>query len=180
MAMRRALILIGLRGAGKSDLGRALAERRRCEFIDLDDITPGLLGCTSAGEAFSTQGEPSFRRAEYRALLDLLNRPYRGILALGGGTPTAPGVPELLAPPAHVVYLRAAPRTLRARLASTDPSTRPSLTGAPMMQEIDEVYTRRDPLYRRLARIVIETDSMTPGQTLHALVAAAGLLDPRL
>jgi shikimate kinase len=172
MARRLPVILIGLRGSGKSTLGRALAARQGAEFLDLDTLTPGLLGFATTGEAFAGAGETEFRRAEARALREVLAGPFAGILSLGGGTPTAPGVPDLLAPPARVVYLRAAPGTLRARLMGTDASERPSLTGAPMLDEIEEVWARRDPLYRGLARVIIESDAMTPEQMLHALVAA--------
>lgn len=165
------IILIGLRGSGKSTLGRALAARLRLDFLDLDDLTAEALGFRTAGEAFAGAGESAFRRAETQALQNLLGRSFRGVLALGGGTPTAPGASDLLGPPSSIVYLRAQPGTLRARLAPTDHASRPSLTGAPMLDEIDAVFARRDPLYQRLARATIDTDAMTFEQALHALKA---------
>lgn len=175
MARRLPIVLIGLRGSGKSTLGKALARQQGLDFLDLDDLTAGALGHSSAGEAFNAAGERAFRAAEARALAEVLARPFLGVLALGGGTPTAPGAADLLVPPARVVYLRSSPGTLRRRLAATDVAARPSLTGAPMLDEIDAVFAVRDPLYQRLADLVIQTDAMDEAQACAALRAAAFL-----
>lgn len=158
------IVLMGLRGCGKSTLGRSLASTLDRPFVDLDDRTPGLLGEQTAADAINTQGLAAFREAERRALAAVLNKETVTpiVLALGGGTPTAPGAPELLGGKASageivLVYLHAAPSVLRDRLTRTDTATRPSLTGADMLDEIETIYLQRDAAYRDLATMTIES-----------------------
>lgn len=179
------LLLIGLRGSGKSTLGKLVAERLTANdfaatFADLDRAVLEHLGCATVAEAWNTLGEPAFRAAETACLRECLYNAHntpgtRTILALGGGTPTAPGAAEILCDArdthrATIVYLRAQPDTLRARLQATDPN-RPSLTGntssTGSLDEIDAVFAARDPLYRELSSEVIEIVRDT---TIDALV----------
>lgn len=157
----RHLVLIGLRASGKSTLGRALAQRQGVAFCDLDDATAALMGAPSVRAAWDAQGEPAFRAAETRALAAALGRPGQTIIALGGGTPTAPGAAELLERAVRervvvIAYLSAPASVLRERLTQTDAlANRPSLTGRSALDEIDDVLARRDPLYTRLATRII-------------------------
>src|SRR3954471_181193 len=89
------LVLMGLRGSGKSTLGRRLASKYRLRFVDLDERTPGYLGVRSVSEAWTKYGESSFREAELRALRAVIAE-EPNILALGGGTPMAPGAEEVV------------------------------------------------------------------------------------
>ncbi|MBL8761929.1 MAG: shikimate kinase [Phycisphaerae bacterium] len=166
--------LLGLRGSGKSTLGRALASRLRVLFVDLDDVTASLLKCATPAEALNKHGHAAFRSAEVRALLSP-GVARAKVVALGGGTPTAPGAPEALRKgAATLVYLRATPATLRTRLERTDLSSRPSLTGSDVLAEIEAVFERRDPIYLALADEVIEVDSLDEAGTLDKLLEIAG------
>ncbi|MCE2884198.1 MAG: hypothetical protein LW806_04770 [Planctomycetaceae bacterium] len=152
------LVLVGLRGSGKSTLGALLAEDLARPFIDLDDRTAALLGSTSAGDAFRTAGQAAFRAAESRALADALAGPPL-VLALGGGTPTAPGAAELLRAAranggAYVVFLDPPIASMAKRL-ERDAGNRPSLTGRGVIEEIEEIAERRRPLYAALADRVV-------------------------
>lgn len=175
------LVLIGLRGSGKSTIGRAAGAALGWAFVDLDDLTPGVLGAASAGEALKTHGEAAFRDAEATALAGVLaaaeKNAGRVVIALGGGTPTAPGVPELLrGAGARAVYLRATPRTLRERLVHTDLRTRPSLTGRGVLAEIAAVFERRDGVYSALAAelgTVIDVDGLSAHDLERAVVDIA-------
>ncbi|MFG0286020.1 MAG: shikimate kinase [Phycisphaerales bacterium JB039] len=171
MALGAHIILMGLRGSGKSTLGRRLAEAHGWDFIDLDDRTRTLLGCATVAEAFEARGEPAFRAAEVQALRAVLAHAPR-VIALGGGTPTAPGAQLLLREAidagAALIYLRASADTLRVRLTDGDPN-RPSLTGAGPLVEIEEVLGARDATYRDLATAVIETDGMDEAAVLQRL-----------
>ncbi len=136
------LLLMGLRGSGKSTLGQLLAARLSVGFVDLDDAVLERLGCGSVAEAWAEPGEPAFRRAETDCLEAWVGErrdpeypaPAR-VVALGGGTPTAPGAAELLRRACEtgsikLVYLRATPATLRGRLNKTEPEAQArSLTG---------------------------------------------------
>ncbi|MBL0927858.1 MAG: shikimate kinase [Phycisphaerales bacterium] len=159
----RSLVLMGLRGSGKSTLGRALARSESVPFVDLDERTLARLGCAHASEAFARLGEPAFRAAEAEALREVLEGPGPVILALGGGTPTAPGAAGQLAEASRrgwvIVYLRLSPVELRARLSqgrSGPGLNRPSLTGGDPLAEIDRVFAARDGVYARLATRTLE------------------------
>jgi shikimate kinase len=171
------VLLIGLRASGKSTLGAALAKATDRRFIDLDDATPTLLGRSSVADVFEMDGEAPFRDAESRALGHALAA-AGSVVALGGGTPTAPGAAALINKArrddgARVIYLRAEPSTLRSRLQSADNAHRPSITGAGTLEEIDVLFADRDALYRSIADAVISTDDLTPDETLSLLVAAS-------
>lgn len=168
------LVLIGLRGSGKTTIGRMVAERLRRPFIDLDDETARVLSAPTVGEAFSKHGEPAFRKAEAGALVRILKTDGQ-VIALGGGTPTAPGAADLLRRErdtgrVFIAYLAADAQTLRRRLAGTDISSRPSLTGADPLAEIEAVLAKRDGLFRGLADEVVDTDSVSVEEIARRLV----------
>lgn len=177
---QRTLILLGLRGSGKSTLAALVAPRLGLRAVDLDDLTPTQLGCTSVADAWRTHGEHAFRAAEARALRGVLDGPPV-VLALGGGTPTAPGVPAMLRSERAtktlvVVYLHASPGTLRERLSQAENYHRPALLGGSsggVLGEIEQVYAVRDPLYRSLADAVIDTPDLGLEGTATALVTLA-------
>jgi shikimate kinase len=174
------IILIGLRGSGKSTIGRLAAVRLGCGFVDLDDLTPFELGCGAVAEAWDRAGEAGFRLAETAALKSVLAADLRLIIALGGGTPTAPGVPDLLTEHrgrsgSKVVYLHAAPAELKRRLGACDNTHRPALLPGSKgpLDEVDAVYARRDALYRSLADAVVETEGETEAAVVARVVATA-------
>ena len=167
------LILMGLRGSGKTTVGRLMAERVGRVFVDLDDVTPRRLGVSTVREAWDRFGQPAFREAEAAALAEQLAADGL-VLSLGGGTPTAPGAADMLRQAAsrdRVVYLRASPRGLRNRLAATEMGSRPAITGGDPLDEMERVWTARDPLYRELAGEIIDVDDLTPEETLRRLAA---------
>jgi shikimate kinase len=169
------LILMGLRGSGKSTLGRKLSERTGLAFVDLDEMTAARLNAGSVAEAWAKHGQAAFRVAEVEALRAAVAEDV-GILALGGGTPTAPGALEVLrglkrVEPPRIVYLRATAAALEARLRRTDVSTRPSLTGKDPVAEIADVLAVRDPAYRELADLVLEVGGMSEAGAVDALMA---------
>lgn len=171
------IVLIGLRGSGKTTVARAMARVLRRVAVDLDDRTAEVLGHASAGEALRALGEEAFRAGEARALEPALEE--RGtILALGGGTPThAPSATLLrnaqVAGRAFLVYLRARPETLAARLGGADLAQRPSLTGRGTIEEIGELFAARDPLYTRIVQAIVEVDGHADADdTLSAVLNA--------
>ena len=168
------LILLGLRGSGKTTLGRRLAQVLAVPFLDLDDLTPRLAGAASAADLLRSQGEPAFRAAECRAL----HHPdahRAGVLALGGGTPThdpsAAQIRQLQEHGSLLIYLRATANTLAARLAPTDLASRPALLGPDPLSEIAPLLKKRDALYCALADQTLEVDLLTEDQTVAAVLA---------
>jgi shikimate kinase len=174
------LFLIGLRGAGKSTVGRLVATRLSAAFIDLDEETARRLGALSASHAFKSVGVDQFRSAEVQALSALVQQGpadratnTHRVIALGGGTPTAPGAVGVLrsTPDAKVIYLRSSAAQLQSRLRA-DHNPRPSLTGADPIDEVPTVFAQRDDVYGAIADIVIETDRLTT-DAVAALVVQA-------
>lgn len=167
------LVLIGLRGSGKSTLGARLAESLQRDFIDLDDSTARVLGCQRAGDAIAQHGMDAFRAAERTALENEFKISGR-VIALGGGTPTAAGCAELLSgDDCRVIYLKAQPASLRERLEVADNTDRPSLTGRDVLDEIEAIYVQRDPLYTSLAESVVHVDKVSLESSVSALKALA-------
>jgi shikimate kinase len=190
-----ALVLMGLRGSGKSTLGPALAQRLGRDFIDLDDRVAASLcaqhslpSSTSIGDLFKQLGEAEFRRVEAAELARCLGHDQTVessntaqetglVLALGGGTPTAPGASELLRAAcaqqqAWMVYLRLSPSELANRLRASENQHRPALMGTDPIAEVAQVFAVRDPLYRELASITIELDGTTAEQAIELILQA--------
>ncbi|MEN9641948.1 MAG: 3-dehydroquinate synthase [Planctomycetota bacterium] len=157
------VVLIGLRGSGKTTLGRLLSQRLDSQFIDLDDVTVAGSGHASVTAMFRSVGEPAFRAAECAALEHVLASasPSGTVIALGGGTPTAPQARALLesaraAGTVRIILLEAPPETLGARLTN-NPGDRPLLAGASFAEEALLLGEARLPMYRTLADAVVST-----------------------
>jgi len=155
-----------------------LSVRLARPFVDLDDVTPQVLGAANVAQAWESHGQETFRKAEVVALSRVLTKDGQ-VVALGGGTPTTPEAQALIHDEqrlrhARVIYLRASAATLRARLAASGAGTnRPSLTGKDPLDEIETVLASRDSLYRMLADEMIECDGLEMGGILSRLESAA-------
>ncbi len=148
------LFLVGLPGAGKSTLGRALARRLELTFIDADADLERRLG-VSIPTIFEIEGEASFRDREEGCIADLVQR--TGIvLATGGGAVIRAANREKLKANGTVVYLHAEPATLRERTRKS--RHRPLLNTADPLARLTELYAQRDALYREVADCVLESD----------------------
>jgi shikimate kinase len=168
-------ILIGLRGCGKTTAGRVAASLLNRAFIDLDDRTAAIVGL-SASECFARRGEAAWREAESSALREALDRNTASILALGGGTPTAPEA-ELMLRIAReergdaIGWLDAPAGILAARIAGD--GDRPALTELPPLEEMTEIDRRRRPIFERLADRRIDVGEETIATTAGAVIALA-------
>jgi shikimate kinase len=171
------LILLGLRTSGKSTLGALAAKKLNLPFLDLDDLTAKVLDQPSAGDAIRNLGLKAFRAGEVRAL-ETLEAKSVGVLSLGGGTPTDSDARAALAAMqksgARIVYLRALPATLQARMVKTDLSTRPSLTGNSPIDEVEQLFLERDPIFRSVSDITIDVDALSEESALELVLATLG------
>jgi shikimate kinase len=154
------IILVGLRCSGKTTVARLLAGKLGRALVDLDELTTSELGASSVTEAWAMAGQSAFRKAEARALGRVLREDGQ-IIALGGGTPTAPGAEELLrsarARGDVVFYLRTDAETLRMRLAPAgETADRPPVQGPSAIEEVDALMAARDPLYAKLATFILD------------------------
>ena len=147
------IILVGLMGAGKTTIGRILARKLGMEFIDSDHEIEARTGA-SVPLIFEIEGEPSFRRREADVIRDLTSR--RGIvLATGGGAVLNPDTRALLKERGTVIYLRATVNSIMAR--TSHDKNRPLLRTADPRRTLEDLTAQREPLYREVADLVIDT-----------------------
>ncbi len=138
------LILVGFLAAGKTTLGRALAEAWGTGFCDLDELLLAEEGAPSVLAVLEAKGEPHFRARE-RAILDGLEARPEGVVATGSGTPASEENLELLHRLGTLVFLHTPWATILSRLASKAGVLPPGL--AP--EALHAVYLQRLPFYRR-------------------------------
>src|SRR5271170_5508996 len=164
----RRLVLTGFMGAGKSTIGRLLADRLTWTFLDLDAHLEARTNATIP-QLFERHGEAHFRRLESSALASALGRDHT-VLALGGGTPEELTNRLLLeqTPATFTIFLDAPFPTLYDRCMLQD-IARPVLTD-PAAAQLR--FERRHPLYRRMAGLTIATSDQTPAQTVDSLLLA--------
>lgn len=148
------LFLVGLPGAGKSTLGRQLARRLSRTFIDADTELERRMG-VSIPTIFEIEGEDSFRDREESVLADLVL--HTGIvLATGGGVVIRAINRERLKANGTVVYLRADPAALWERVHKS--AHRPLLNTQDKRARLEQLFRDRDPLYREVADLLVESD----------------------
>lgn len=147
------IALVGLPGGGKSTVGRHLARRLNCEFVDSDALIEREVG-TSIREFFAREGEAAFRDVE-ESVIGRLVAGHQGVLATGGGAVLREANRKALNAHCTVVYLRSTPEELFRRLRHD--THRPLLQVPDPLGRLRELYTQRDPLYRRTAHFIIET-----------------------
>jgi len=147
------IFLVGLMGAGKTTIGRLLARRLDMTFIDSDHEIEARTGATIPW-IFEIEGEASFRRREADVIRELTAQ--KGIvLATGGGAVLNPASRTLLAERGTVVYLRASVSSILQRTAHD--KNRPLLQTADPRRKLEDLTAQREPLYREIADMVIDT-----------------------
>lgn len=167
------IVLVGLPGAGKSTVGRGVAERLGRSFLDFDQEIERREGKTIA-EIFGEKGEGYFRELE-RAITEELRLVGNMILAPGGGWVGNDGVVALLRPPARMVYLRLRPETALSRLGA-ERSSRPLLMRPDPIGELRRLFELRKAHYER-ADHVIEVELLDVEEVIKRVAAIA--LQPR-
>ncbi len=166
---RHRIALIGLRGAGKSTLGRGLAATRGIPFIELDREIERESGL-ELSEIFALYGQPAFRRFERRCLEAVIERHKSAVIATGGSLVSEPGTFDLLLAGCFTVWLKAAPEEHMGRvLAQGD--TRPMADNTEAMDDLRRILAGRDALYSK-ADAVVDTAGKTVEQSLAELQAA--------
>ena len=141
------LILIGPMGAGKTTIGRRLAQALRLPFVDLDERIVADCGA-SIPLIFDVEGETGFREREHRALIEALAEPSM-VLATGGGAILRADNRELMRARGYVVHLDIDPARQWERLKRD--RSRPLLKTANPQGRLAELKAVRDPIYRALA-----------------------------
>jgi len=159
--------LIGISGAGKSKVGRALAARLGADLVDVDAEVERLAERTIA-EIFAADGEPAFRALERDVTVAALARP--GVVSLGGGAPMTPAVAEALRGGVHVVWLRVSPAVAASRVDGD--LQRPLLGSQDALAKLERMLDLRGDVYAALATQVVDADAADLDAKVDAIVAA--------
>ena len=172
---QRRIALIGLRGGGKSTLGRLLAERLKVQFIELDREVEKRSGA-SLNEIFDMFGQETFRRAEREALEAVLAQHREFVMATSGSIVTEPGTLELLLASCFTIWVRAEPDEHMRRVQAQG-DMRPMANSGRAMDDLVSILKSREPLYAK-AEAVVTTSGKTPGETMAELVHLIGFTKP--
>jgi XRE family transcriptional regulator, aerobic/anaerobic benzoate catabolism transcriptional regulator len=146
-AARPLIVMLGLRGAGKTTVGKKLARRLRMPFVELDSQIEDAAGL-GLREIFSLHGEDYYRRLEREALERLVREQRPAVVAAGGGIVTSPEAVQLLDRHAVTVWLRADPEEHWNRVVHQG-DRRPMEDQPQAMDALRALHARREPLYAR-------------------------------
>jgi XRE family aerobic/anaerobic benzoate catabolism transcriptional regulator len=166
---RPVVALAGLRGAGKSTIGRALAQHLKVPFVELDALIEKQADLSLA-ELFSLHGEAYYKRLAYQVLLKLLARDEPKVLATGGSIVTDAESWQLLKRRTHTVWLKASPEDHWKRVLGQG-DTRPMANRASAMAELRSILSQRAPLYSEAAQTV-DTSEVRPSRAVRLIAAA--------
>ena len=154
MKLPQNLFLVGPMGAGKSAVGRQLARLLHFDFVDSDDEIERRTGVDIAF-IFEKEGEEGFRTRETK-VIDELSQRQGIVLATGGGAVISPENRNRLGARGYVIYLHT---TVQQQLQRTNRGrNRPLLENADPEQVLTALMEVRDPLYREIADLTVETD----------------------
>ncbi|WP_246738470.1 helix-turn-helix transcriptional regulator [Bradyrhizobium sp. CCBAU 051011] len=146
------IALIGLRGAGKSTLGRMLAKKIGWKFVELNKEVEAQNGL-SVAEIIALYGQEGFRRMEQAALSQLLARKELMVLATGGGIVSEPLTFDLILSSFYTIWLKAEPEEHMARVRGQG-DLRPMADDRSAMAELRNILISREPLYARASAVV--------------------------
>jgi len=141
------IALIGLRGAGKSTLGKRLAAALNRPFIEMADEIASVAGM-SLDQIFDLSGQAGYRRYERRALERVLERHERFVAATGGSLVSEAGTYDLLLSSCYTVWIKAAPEEHMARVVAQG-DMRPMAGNAEAMEDLRQILLEREALYAR-------------------------------
>ena len=169
----RFLALIGLRGAGKSTVGPALARRLKTEFVELDKLVEKAAGM-SLGEIFATHGEAYYRELERESTIRLFAGSHGCVLVPGGSVVTDPETWGLIKRRCFTVWLHATPEEFMKRMRRQG-DLRPMEGRPSAMDELKTLLARREVLYAE-SRLKIKTTNKSPAAVIGQIIKA---IEPR-
>jgi len=163
------LALVGLRGAGKSTIGKVLAKHLGVRLLELDALIEKQANL-SLGELFSLHGEAYYKRLAYDILLRLLAQNESMVIATGGSVVTDPETWQLLKRRTYTVWLKATPEDHWKRVLGQG-DTRPMANRTSAMAELRSILSLRGPLYAEAA-LTIDTSSIRVTEAVRMISAA--------
>jgi XRE family aerobic/anaerobic benzoate catabolism transcriptional regulator len=168
-ARQARIALVGLRGAGKTTLGRRLAAALDAPFIELDGEVEKAAG-VSLSEIFLLYGQPGYRRYERRCLEQVIERHPRCVIATGGSLVTEAATLDVLLTNCRTVWLKAAPEEHMARVVAQG-DTRPMAGNAEAMEDLRRILDARAALYAQ-ADVVVDTAGLDSEESYASLLNA--------
>lgn len=165
------IYLVGLMGAGKTTIGRALAKRLAYIFVDSDHEIAARTG-VSLSTIFEIEGEEGFRTREAMVIADLASLDGR-VVATGGGAVLRPENRDHLKNSGFVIYLNVPLQTLCER--TRHDKNRPLLQVNDPLQKLRELHVQRDTLYRSIADAVLSGSRITVQSVLNLLIKEGGV-----
>ena len=162
------LFLVGMMGSGKTTLGRALAQRLELPFIDTDRVLVDRTG-VPVTTIFEIEGEDGFRRRESAVLAELACGEGH-VVATGGGAVLTAANRQVMREGGTVIYLRARLEHLWER--TRHDASRPLLATSDPRATLASLLEARDPLYREVAHIVVDTGAQAATTLVSRVVAA--------
>ena len=172
--LQRPIVMVGMMGAGKSAIGRRLAQRLGLPFVDADAEIERAAGCTIE-EIFERHGEAAFRDGERRVIARLLDGPV-GVLATGGGAFMDPETRARIRSRAITVWLKADLDTLVERVSRR--GHRPLLKNGDPRAILTQLLEERGPIYAE-ADITVETGNAPAAATVERVIEALAAFRPR-
>lgn len=163
---RKRIALIGLRGAGKTTLGSALAKELRRPFIELDGEIAREAGM-SPSEIFLLYGPTGYRGIERRCLQRIVSMQNDIVMSIGGGVVSDPETYQLLLANCYTIWIKASPSEHMSRVIAQG-DMRPMKGNAQAMDELKGILVAREPLYSR-ADTVVDTSGESVDKSLAAL-----------
>ena len=165
-ARKRRIALVGLRGAGKTTLGAALAKDLGCAFVELDREIEREAGI-GLSEVFLLYGQAGYRRIERRCLERMIESHAEMVMTVGGGIVSELETYNVLLLNCFTVWVKASPDEHMARVVAQG-DFRPMQGNAEAMEDLTRILEARVPLYRK-ADLTIDTTGETPAQSLRKL-----------
>ncbi len=162
------VLLIGMMGAGKSTVGRALSARTGWRYLDNDELVELATGLPTP-EVLAAADEPTLRRVELAALGVALAAEAPLVAGVAAGVVADPDARRRLGEGGFVVYLRAPVSVLADRVGAG--AGRPWLDGDPRAA-LERLYEGREPLYLEVADVVLDTEGATPDELAARIVEA--------
>jgi XRE family aerobic/anaerobic benzoate catabolism transcriptional regulator len=159
--------LVGLRGAGKTTLGRRLAKHREVPFFELDREVEREYGAT-IGEILQLHGQPGYRRFERESLQAVLAKNPAAIIETGGGLAADPETLPLLLEHSLAVWVRASPEDHMQRVIDQG-DRRPMARSREAMRELKDILKAREPFYRQ-AHLQLMTSGKNPDESFEELL----------
>lgn len=165
-ARKKRIVLLGLRGAGKTTLGTRLARESGLPFVELDREIESETGMPSS-EIFSLYGQAGYRRVERRCLERLLKERDRAVICVGGGIVAQPETFDFLLSHCYTIWLRASPEEHMARVVAQG-DLRPMAGNDEAMEDLRQILNARYPLYSKADR-VLDTSQRSVEQSFQEL-----------